>query len=496
MISIFSDMVERFIEIFMDDFSVFGSSFHECLHRLTLVLVRCKEKNLVLNWEKCHFMVKQGIVLGHVISHRSIEVDKAKVDLISNLPPPHTVKEIHSFLGHAGFYRQFIKDFNKIDRPLCRLLAKETPFEFDEECLKAFKALKKILMSTPVIRPPNWGEPFEIMCDALDYAVGAVLGQRIDKLPYVIYYVSRTLNDAQLNYSTTEKELLVVVFALDKFRSYLLGSTIIIYSDHAALKYLFSKKDAKSHLIRWILLLQEFDIEIRDNKVTKNVVADHLSKLTMDFIEDATPIFETFPDEQLMHIAHNPAPWFTDIVNYLVTGQMPLHWGQQDKIDFLSKVKTFLSDDHYLFKYCPDQIIRRCIPEFDQTNVISFCHYHACGGHFSANKTTAKILQCGFYWPTMFGDTRAFCISCERCQKLGSISKRNMMPFNPTLVVEIFDVWGIDFMGPFPNSCGFLYILVAVDYVSKWVEAVACKTNDHRVSQIFEGHYFCSVWYT
>jgi hypothetical protein len=120
---------------------------------------------------------------------------------------------------------------------------------------------------------------------------------------------------------------LVVVFALDKFRSYLLGSKVIIYSDHAALKYLFSKNDAKSHLIWWILLLQEFDIEIQDKKGSENVVADHLSRLIVDYTEDAIPISETFPDEQLMHIAHNRAPWFADIVIYLVTGQMPLHWG-------------------------------------------------------------------------------------------------------------------------------------------------------------------------
>jgi hypothetical protein len=209
-------------------------------------------------------------------------------------------------------------------------LVKETPFIFDEDCKKAFGALKKILTSTPIIKPPTWGAPFEIMCDALDYAVGAVLGQRIDKLPHVIYYASRTLNDAQLNYLTTEKELLAVVFALDKFRSYLLGSKVIVYSDHAASRYLFSKKDAKSCLIQWILLLQEFDIEIRDKKSSENVVADHLSRLTVDFTEEATHISETFPDEQLMHIAHTPSPWFADIVNYLVTGHMPLHWGQQD----------------------------------------------------------------------------------------------------------------------------------------------------------------------
>jgi len=151
------------------------------------------------------------------------------------------VKEVHSFLGHAGFYRRFIQDFSKIARPLCKLLVKEAPFIFDEHCKKAFGALKKILTSTPIMQPPSWGAPFE-MCDASNYVVGAILGQRIDKLPHVIYYASWTLNDAQLNYSTTEKELLAVVFAWDKFRSYLLGSKVIIYSDHAALKYLFSKK--------------------------------------------------------------------------------------------------------------------------------------------------------------------------------------------------------------------------------------------------------------
>jgi hypothetical protein len=223
--------------LFMDDFSVYGSSFEECLHHLTLVLVQCKEKNLVLNWEKCHLMVKQGIVLGHVISHRGIEVDKAKIDLISNLPPPRTLKEVRSFLGYAGFYRRFIKDFSKIARPLCKLLVKETPFIFDDDCKKASGALKKILTSAPIIKPPSKGAPFEIMCDALDYVVGAVLGQHIEKLPHVIYYSSRTLDDAQLNYSTTEKELLAVVFALDKFRFYLLGSKVIVYSDHAALRY-------------------------------------------------------------------------------------------------------------------------------------------------------------------------------------------------------------------------------------------------------------------
>ncbi|CAN6547343.1 unnamed protein product [Malus baccata var. baccata] len=196
--------------------------------------------------------------------------------------------------------RRFIKDFSKISNPLCRLLQKDVSFDFNEECEKAFNHLKEMLTSAPIIVPPDWSLPFELMCDASDYALGAVLGQRKEKRPHVIYYASRTLNDAQLNYSTTEKELLAVVFALDKFRSYLLGTKVIIYTDHAALKYLFTKKEAKPRLIRWMLLLQEFDIEIRDKKGSENVVADHLSRMVHE--EDVVPIIETFPDEQLMSV--------------------------------------------------------------------------------------------------------------------------------------------------------------------------------------------------
>ncbi|CAN6704234.1 unnamed protein product [Malus baccata var. baccata] len=192
---------------------------------------------------------------------------------------------------------------SRISTPLCRLLQKDVTFDFNEECEKAFKHLKEMLTSAPIIRPPDWSIPFELMCDASDYALGAVLGQRKDKQPHVIYYASRTLNDAQLNYSTTEKELLAVVFALDKFRSYLLGTKVIIYTDHAALKYLLTKKEAKSRLIRWMLLLQEFDLEIRDKKGSENVVADHLSRLVHE--EEVVPIPETFPDEQLMTIETN-----------------------------------------------------------------------------------------------------------------------------------------------------------------------------------------------
>jgi hypothetical protein len=255
MMSIFSDMIKEITEVFMDDFSVYGKTFDDCLKNLDKVLQRYEEKHLVLNWEKCHFMVREGIVLGHLLFKQGIEVDRSKIKVIEQLPPTINIRGIHSFLGHTGFYRRFIKDFSHISRPLINLLAKDILFEFDDACLKSFNILKKALISTPIIQPPNWSLPLEIMCDASDYAVGAVLGQTKDKKLHAIVYPSKTLTRPQLNYATTEKELLAVVFAIDKFRSYLVGAKMIVYTDHATLKYLFTKKDAKPRLIRWILLL-------------------------------------------------------------------------------------------------------------------------------------------------------------------------------------------------------------------------------------------------
>jgi len=186
-------------------------------------------------------MVRQGIVLGHEISWRGIEVDKAKVQVITKLPLPKSIKDIRSFLWHARFYQRFIKDFSKIARPLTNLLAKDVPFDFNDECFKSWGKLKQELISAPIISAPNWAQPFEIMCDAFDFAIGVVLGQCINNRQHVIYYLSRTLNDAQQNYTMTEKEFLAVVFALEKFRPYLLGSKTVIFTDHSALKYLIVK---------------------------------------------------------------------------------------------------------------------------------------------------------------------------------------------------------------------------------------------------------------
>ena len=295
----------------------------------------------------------------------------------------------------------------------------------------------------------------------------------------MIYYASKILDFTQSNYITTEKEFLAVVFALEKFRSYIVGSPVTIFTDHAALKYFLSKQDTKPRLTKWILLCQEFNLTIKDKKGVENVVANHLSRLVSKTTFEGLPIGDTFLDEQLFSLIH--CPWYADIVNYLVIGQIPSQWTSQHKRKFLVDIKKYYFDDPYLFKYCLDQLLRRCVFSDDQIRVLTFCHSKAYGGHFSVRKMTDKILQAGFYWLTLFKDCFNFCKTYAWCQQLGGITKRNIMPLTPILIIEIFDCWGLDFMGPFPPSCGYLYILLAFDYVSKWVEAILTRTNDHKV---------------
>ncbi|RVW63985.1 Retrovirus-related Pol polyprotein from transposon 297 [Vitis vinifera] len=303
MLSIFSDMVERIMEVFMDDITVYGTSFEDCLSHLE---------------------------------------DDAK-------------------------------------------------FEWDDKCQRSFELLKQFLTSAPIVRAPNWELPFEVMCDSSDYAIG-------------------------LFWDKEKMELLAVVYALDKFRAYLIGSSIVVFTDHSALKYLLTKQDAKARLIRWILLLQEFNLQIRDKKGVENVVADHLSRLNIAHDTHGLPINDDFPEESLM----------------------------LDKKNFFAKVHAYYWEEPFLFKYCADQIIRKCVPEQEKHGILSHCHENACGGHFASQKTAMRVLQSGFGGPHFL-----------------------RMPMR--------------LHGTFPMSFGHSYILVGVDYVSKWVEAIPCRTNDHKV---------------
>ncbi|GJX92785.1 reverse transcriptase domain-containing protein [Tanacetum coccineum] len=346
------------MEVFMDDFSVFGNSFGNFLSRLDKMLKRCEDTNLCLNWEKSHFMVKEGIVLGYKISKNGIEVDKAKVNVIAKLPHPTTVKGVRSFLGHAGFYRRFIKDSSKISQPMTHLLEKNTPFIFSDELI--------------------------------------------------------------------------------------------------------------------------------DTKGAENLAANHLSRLENPYenVLDSKEINEMFPLETLNMVTFrgdSSTSWFADFANYHAGNFIVKGMLSQQKNKFFKDAKHYFWDDSFLFKICADQVIRRCVHRKEALDILEACHNGPTGGHHGANLTAKKIFEAGFFWPTIYKDAHELVKNYDSCQRQGKISQRDEMPQNSIQVCEIFDVWGIDFMGPFPSSRGNKYILVVVEYLSKWVEAKAFPTNDARV---------------
>jgi hypothetical protein len=245
---------------------------------------------------------------------------------------------------------------------------------------------------------------------------------------------------------------------------------------------LLTKKDAKPHLIRCILLLQEFDLEIKDKKGVENPVADHLSRMQFENLQEL-PINDSLRDDMLFKVTKSD-PWYANIVNFMVASHVPLG---KNKRKLIYESRLHIWNPPYLFRVYVDGLLRRCVPVEEGIQIIQKCHSSPYGGHYGVFHIHAKIWQSGFFWPTIYEDTRDFIWRCGVCQRHQNINSRDSMPLTNNLQIELFDVWGIDYMGPFSKSKNCEYILVAVDYVSKWVEAMPCKkANSSHFRKMFE----------
>nr|GEX55277.1 reverse transcriptase domain-containing protein [Tanacetum cinerariifolium] len=276
-------------------------------------------------------------------------------------------------------------------------------------CVDSFQTLKRKLTKVPILIALDWDMPFELMCDASDFAIGVVLGQRQDKHFRPIHYASKTMTEAESNYTMNEKEMLAVVYTFEKFWSYLILNKSIVYTDNSALKYLFAKKDSKARLLRWVLLLQEFTFKVVDTKGAENLVADHLSRLENPHqnVLDPKEINESFPLETLNLVSthdNQSTLWFADFANYHARNFIVKGMSSQQKNKFFKDVKHYFWDDPYLFKIYDDQVIRRCVSGQEAIDILKACHSGPTGGHHGLNYTAKKVFDSGFYWPTIYRD--------------------------------------------------------------------------------------------
>lgn len=433
--------------VYLDDIIVFGRNLQDHNEKLKSVFDCLRKYNLKIQPEKCKFLYREIMFLGHIISEHGIQPDKEKINSVLSYPPPTNVKEIQTFLGLANYYRKFIHNFAKIAQPITHLTKKNIPFTWSQECEESFKTLKQKLTTYPILRHPNFKEKFLLTTDASGKALGAILSQGEIGKDLPISYASRTLNPAEQRYSTIEKELLAIVWGVHTFRPYLLGRHFLILSDHKPLIWSLQVKDPSSRLLRWRIKLEEYDFEIHYKPGKNNTNADALSRI---------PIKECLA----------------------VTRSQAKHSGKISPI----------SDNTPISSNSPQEISD---PDTIQTILKEF-HDLPLGGHQGVIRTYKRIKN-HYVWKNMMKDIVAYIKNCSSCQK-NKYGKNTKIPMAITTTSLVpFEKIFMDIVGPLPiTNNNNKFILTIQDDLSKFSEAFAIPNAEaDTVAHTFVTEFIC-----
>ncbi|UYV77928.1 hypothetical protein LAZ67_15002896 [Cordylochernes scorpioides] len=452
---------------YLDDIVVFSDDFEEHLRRLQLVLGCLRKAGLYLNSGKCRFGAKTITVLGHEVSGDGICLDPEKIRAVRDFPRPKSLKEVRSFLGLSSYYRRFIPNYAHIAQPLNALLKKDSVFSWNIEERHAFEALKSVLISEPVLGHFDHSSPTEIHTDASNYGIGAVLAQIQKGKERAIAYASRTLNKAERNYSTTERECLAIIWAIGKFRPYVFGRPFTIVTDHHSLCWLTNLKDPCGRLARWALRLQEFDVTVVHKSGRKHQDADCLSRSPLNCSEDIEEDIPCIVALQNFGWEQMKDPDLTKIA---------------DKIQQETSNKSFIKINDTLHKKNYDPMGREwllVVPRHLRPEILRNLHDSPTSGHLGFTKTYDRIRK-KFYWPGMYRNVRKYVAHCPDCQR-----RKRQPQLPPGLLQPIpvpiaaFEKVGMDLLGRFPTSmCGNRWIIVCTDYLTKFAITKALPTSE------------------
>ena len=476
--------------VYIDDIIIYSETFEQHLLDIEKVLKILKDNGLKLKPSKCEWVKPQVIFLGHVVSAAGIKPDPTNIEKVKNFPIPTNIKEIQRFIGLASYYRRFIKDFAFIASPLHKLTRKESDFLWFETHQKAFDKLKELLISPPILRFPDMTKMFILMTDASGYALGAVLGQKDEnEKDHAIAYASRGLKPHERNYSTIEKELLAIVFGTRQFRHYIWSRKVLLLTDHQPLQWLKGHADPTSRLVRWMLQLQEFNIEFKHRSGSANANADCLSRLeNIDNNKEQITVMITQEDTTASALTI-----FRKLPN--VANNMDLRNEQDKDVKLKEIVKRLVEDkqnkssidNQYevidgILKYNFGGNYLYVVPEHQRNLLLLQYHDGILGGHLSSRKTLSRLKR-KYYWSKMAEDVKNWCKNCKVCLTRRDTSKPIKAPLKPIPPpLAPMEMTAMDILGPFKETIdGNKYILVFSDYFTRWPEAFAIKNQTAEV---------------
>jgi hypothetical protein len=477
--------IKHIVQPYLDDLPAHSMCQVDHPTHLRAIFVRCRFYRIRLNPHKCIFCVESDCLLGFIISCQGIWVDPIKVEAILNLPPPSTLSQLQSLQRKENFLRCFIPNYTEITHGFTWLLKKDFEFVWDTVANNAFEALKLSLTRAPLLFPPDYSCDYFLYLAASEYTIVMVLVQEDDAHDeHVVYYLSRSLTPIKIKYQHVEKMALAAVQVVQCFRHYILSRKTRVISHCNPMQHILTRQLLGGKYSKWIVILQEFDLEFNRAKCKKSLF---FAELICDFPHSATEnvAVDSLPDESIFLISTADI-WYGDIIIYLQTQtfQPTLSSNEQCRIRYQARQYIILGDT--LYRRGIDSVFRRCLTFDEAEKSLNDCHSGACGGHMSGYATTQKILRAGYFWPSLFNDCIIAFQKCHACQTYNQKIQSHPAPLHPVVSVGPFAKWGIDFMTCHPHSVeGHGYIIVVVDYFTKWVEAMSTFDNTGKTAALF-----------
>jgi hypothetical protein len=485
---------DKFVLIYLDDITVFSNSHEHHLQHLKKTFLKCRRYGISLNPKKSNFALKEGKLLGHIVSANGVRIDPKRVEAIKSLSLPRSKKDIQSFLGTINFIRRFIANFAELTKHITSMLRKNSEVKWTEEAKHSFNAIKEAIMTAPVLISPDFAKEFYIFSFASKDTIAAVLLQRnVDDQEQPVAFFSKVLRDAEVKYELLEKQAYALIKSLKAFRVYILQAKVIAYVPSSSVKDVLIQPDIDGKRSKWIAKLIEFDVEIKPTKLVKGqglaklLAEENCKLLEINLVSvnaDNVQSSEDKGSEEMQVSAHLAnCKWYSHIIHFLQTLSVPSDLTKTQGRALKLKAMNFCINSNLLFWKNPIGLLLRCINQEEAAKVMTEFHNSECGGHHYWKTTAHKILRAGYYWPSLFSDVCEFVRTCDKCQRFAGKQQLKSLPLRPIVVTGPFQQWGLDFIGEIhpPSSSQHRWILVATDYFTKWIEAIPTRNANHTV---------------